>query len=293
MNTQADFRHELPVAQGAVDRLLLGNYIRQAEIGAFDEERGVEQSLRFNLTVEITPTAAIAGDDVDGILSYATLVQTIAAVLEEERLDLLETLADRIADRLLALTPVRHVQLKIEKLDRGPFALGIEIERANPSGAASVPDRSATRAPAPMVVMVPEALAGEARLQDWFDALLSQGRPVVLVASAEAVAMRAATRASQRQVDLLAMEQAAWRIAGRDARCRVVESRTELQYAIDQAFLAVWAPGRIVRRAPDPSVRDTLRGEALADWFARHLGAAGAHVMGPDGALTPVGEPAL
>ena len=60
MNTKPDFRSDRPLRAGA-NRLLLGNYVRQAEIGAFGEERGTEQTLRFNLTVETRPPVGPVG----------------------------------------------------------------------------------------------------------------------------------------------------------------------------------------------------------------------------------------
>lgn len=276
MNTQT-FRREVGRGREPVNRLLLGNYVRQAEIGAFGEERGVQQGLRFNAVVEtlVTETA----DDVDGILSYDMLVQSIDKVLDEERLDLLETLAERIADRLLALPLVTHVTLRVEKLDRGPFQLGVEIERAKPGGAGPLPERFAPGVH-PLVVMVPWTAVEDARLTGWLDALSATGRPVVLTVDPAPSPVHAATAEAQRQVDLLAMEQAAWAVAGRDSRICVVESRTELNYAIEQAFMAIWAPGRIVRRAQDPLVRDELGGRELATWFAGQLGVEDLRVLG-------------
>ncbi|MAC82152.1 MAG: diguanylate cyclase [Rhodobacteraceae bacterium] len=285
MNTQTTFRREIGRGREPVNRLLLGNYVRQAEIGAFGEERGIEQGLRFNVVAETLVTET-GGDDVDGILSYDMLVQSIDKVLDAERLDLLETLAERIADRLLALPLVTHVTLRVEKMDRGPFQLGVEIERARPGGAGPLPERFA-HAAQPLVMLVPWAAVGDARLPDWLDALAATGRPVVLTVDPAPSPVRAGTGDAQRQGDLLAMEQAAWAIAGRDARICVVESRTELNYAIDQAFLAVWAPGRIVRRAQDRRVRDDLRGRDLAAWFAGQLGVEDLRVLG-----APLAEPA-
>ena len=273
MNTKPDFRSDRPLRAGA-NRLLLGNYVRQAEIGAFGEERGTEQTLRFNLTVETRPPEGPVGadDDVDGILSYDTLVQTIDAVLHEERLDLLEPLAERVSDRLLALPMVTHVTLRIEKLDRGPFALGIEIERARPAGL-DLPDGLGAAHRAPVVAVVSAAAARDGRFGQWLSGLMELGKPVILTACDAPGPDAALDDGANRQIALLAMEQAAWAIAGRDDRCRVVESRTELKHAIDTGTPAVWAPARLVRRSNDPRVRHELIGDALVHWFALGLGA--------------------
>ena len=81
------------------------------------------------------------------------------------------------------LPTVGHVQLRVEKLDRGPFTLGVEIERSAPAGLAPLPDRIAA-GPVPVVAMVTPEAAGDPRLPDWFDRLAEPGRPVVLTACA-------------------------------------------------------------------------------------------------------------
>ena len=77
------------------DRLILRDYTRHGEIGAFTGEYGAEQGLRFNIVAEVT-VAADPHDDVDSVLSYDTLTQAIDDQLAQERLHLLETLAERI-----------------------------------------------------------------------------------------------------------------------------------------------------------------------------------------------------
>ena len=58
-----------------------------------------------------------------------------------ERLNLLETLAEKVAERLLAEPAAMRVFVRIEKLDVGPYALGVEIVRSR----AEVPVRVAHR----------------------------------------------------------------------------------------------------------------------------------------------------
>jgi dihydroneopterin aldolase len=75
------------------------------------------------------------------------VTEAIGVRLHAERINLLETLAARVAERILLLEPqAERVFVRIEKLDRGPFALGVEecAERdgmsprwANPSKFAS------------------------------------------------------------------------------------------------------------------------------------------------------------
>ena len=78
--------------------------------------------------------------------------------------------------------------------------------------------------------------------------------------------------AVQRRLDLLAFEQAAWRLAARDPRCVVVDSRTELDWGLRNGQLSVWAPSKIVVDARDDTPPAPLAMAALAPWLARRLG---------------------
>ena len=84
------------------DRISLRDHVVEAEIGAFQQERGTTQRLRFNIVVEVAAPEGPVADDVDKILSYDTITESIAFELAAERLNLLETLAERVADRIRA-----------------------------------------------------------------------------------------------------------------------------------------------------------------------------------------------
>ncbi|HBT02396.1 MAG TPA: diguanylate cyclase, partial [Citreicella sp.] len=47
---------------------------------------------------------------------------------------------------------------------------------------------------------------------------------------------------AQRRVDLLAIEQNGWRLAARDPRAKVVATRTELDWAMRNGQISLWAP---------------------------------------------------
>lgn len=255
------------------DRISLRDYVRPVEIGAFQEERGVTQRLRFNLVVEVGRPDLPLADDVDRILSYDTLAEAVDLALAEERLSLLETLAERIAARLLLEPRARRVFVRIEKIDRGPFALGVEIERARAgSGPGQAPADGFAR---PLVVFLANEAIADARLPAWLDELEALRLPVVLIVGMpEAARPQAGAAMPQRRIDLLALEQNAWVLAARDRRCLVVGSRTEITHAIHSGRIVVWAPSKIVLdllNGPEVAPRDAA---GLAAWFAGVLGAA-------------------
>ena len=107
-----------------LDRISLRDHVREVEIGAFQAERGTTQRLRFNVVVEVVALDEPVDDDVDRILSYDRVTEAIGAELAAERLNLLETLAERVALRILHEPQAMRVFVRIEKLDRKADVLG-------------------------------------------------------------------------------------------------------------------------------------------------------------------------
>lgn len=274
---------------GPLDRISLRDHIVEVEIGAFQAERGTTQRICFNVVVEVTPVENILDDDVDTILSYDKVTEAIAHELAEERLNLLETLAEKVAERILLEPQALRVFVRIEKLDRGPGALGVEIVRARRD---SAPTRLAADKPHPQLVYLSNKAIASDQLGAWIDQLASSERPIILcVGAPDSSAPQAEHPLAQRRIDLLAIEQNAWTLAGRDARCVVVNTRTELDWAMRHDQISVWAPSKIVLDAvdgPSASPRDAL---ALVLWFARHMEAADMLIIGetlPDAPDLPI-----
>ena len=155
------------------DRIMVRDYVLDVEIGAFQAERGTTQRVRFNVEVEVAGADGAATDDVDGILSYDTIVDAIGQALSEERLNLLETLAERIAALLLPEPRAARVHVQIEKLDRGPFDLGVKIvrdRRAPPKVDLQLED-----GPAPRFVLLSREAVADSLLPGFLDRLAQAG----------------------------------------------------------------------------------------------------------------------
>jgi dihydroneopterin aldolase len=250
------------------DRISMTEHLREIEIGAFQAERGVRQTVRFDVVVEVETRAEQAADDVDRILSYDTIVEAIDSALEAERVNLLETLAARIADGILAHPLAARVFVRIGKLDRGPFTLGVEIVRSAPSGRRRL-RLLADQAPRPVVVFLSNDAVDRDDLGALLDRLQAEDAPLILcVDRPDTQAPRAAHAMPQRRIDLLSIEQEAWRLAARDDRCVVVESRTELDWAMRHDGISVWAPSKLVLDAVHGPERHVTAPLALAHWLA-------------------------
>ncbi|MCF7700970.1 dihydroneopterin aldolase [Loktanella sp. M215] len=274
------------------DRISLRDYVVEVEIGAFQQERGHLQRVRFNVVVEVLPQTGPIDDDVDRILSYDRVTEAIGAELRAERINLLETLAARVAERILAEPQAERVFVRIEKLDRGPFSLGVEIVRARDGHKPAGQDHTA--APHPRVLFLSAAALESDRLTGWLDQAIAMSAPlIVCVGPAATAAPRAGHALAQRRIDLLAIEQNAWVLAARDPRLIVVGSRTELDWAMKNGQTCIWAPSKIVLDAVDGPAAGPAESVALVAWFAAQVEAAELLVIGAAAPETQVPTRAL
>ncbi|WP_028958177.1 dihydroneopterin aldolase [Sulfitobacter sp. 20_GPM-1509m] len=263
-----------------LDRISVRDYAVDVEIGAFQAERGKTQRIKFNIVVEVQPLTGPIDDDVDRILSYDKVTEAIAHELADERLNLLETLAERVADRILIEPQAVRAFVRIEKLDRGPGALGVEIVRARTEDTQPADEEETLH---PELVFFGNAAIASPHLTGWIDQLQAAGRPLIFcVGPSDVPAPQTGHRWTQRRIDLLAIEQNAWVLAARDARCVVVETHTELEWAMKNGQSCVWAPSKIVLDAvAGPSVQPS-DAVALAAWFASTYHASELLVIGAD-----------
>ncbi|WP_133485911.1 dihydroneopterin aldolase [Aliiroseovarius marinus] len=262
------------------DRISVRDHVVDVEIGAFQAERGVTQRLSFSVVVEVSDHGGADTDDVDDILSYDTITEAIMAELEAERLNLLETLAERIAQRLLLAPQPQRVFVRIEKLDRGPGKLGVEIVRDRNSGDAEV---EAQDAPAPILLFLSSNALNDEGLLTFLDQFEEDGAPTILIVDAELPLVQDSWAA--RNIVLLQADQAAWQLATIDPRAVPVGTRTELDWGLKNGQLSVWAPSKMVLDAVDAPVAISLPDLTL--WFAEQVQACQILWVGCDAPDTP------
>lgn len=283
-------RAEASAGAAPRDRISLRDHIVEADIGAFQQERGHKQRLRFNVVVEVRPVTEPLEDDVDRILSYDRITEAIAAELAAERLNLLETLAERVAERILAEPVAMRAFLRIEKLDVGPYALGVEIVRSRAERPLQRKGAEGDEAVHPLVVFLDNAAIADPGLSHHLDALQARGLPLILtVGLPDLPRAQTGHKPTQRRIDLLAIEQNAWTLAARDPRCVVVATRTEIDWAMKRGQTVVWAPSKLVLDAVDGP-----QGTApvtLALWLAETMAATALVVHG--GVAVPAGSRVL
>ena len=248
----------------ALDRISIRDYIKEVEIGAFQVERDLTQRVKFNVVVEVSDSSSSSSDDVDDILSYDMIIEAIDEQLNFERLNLLETLADRVSEQILSHQQAIRVFIRIEKLDRIPGSLGVEIVRDRKNSKHDK-DKSIIT---PSIVFIPNEIIQSNDLKDWLDAIAQYKKPTIICLENFFIPQKISLEIdSHHRIKLLAIEQAAWDLAGKDNRCVVVDTWTELDWSMKNNEVTVWAPSKMILDAVN---KPSLKSEPidLAIWLA-------------------------
>ncbi|MGA1828835.1 dihydroneopterin aldolase [Microbacterium sp.] len=83
--------------------------------GVYEQERRDGQQFVVDTTLYVSTAAAAASDDVAETVHYGEVAARIAQIVGGEPVNLIETLAQRIADAMLAYDGVRMVAVTVHK----------------------------------------------------------------------------------------------------------------------------------------------------------------------------------
>ena len=97
------------------DRIELRGLRVRGHHGVLPEERRDGQDFVVDAALSLDLRAAAASDDVRDTVHYGELAERLAAVVAGEPVDLLETLAERLAQMCLADPRVRSVEVTVHK----------------------------------------------------------------------------------------------------------------------------------------------------------------------------------
>jgi len=102
----------------------------RAVIGVHPWERQTEQTLTFSVDLATDIRPAAASDDLAGTLDYSAVAVTIADVVRAGKFQLIETAAERVAERLLAAHRLTWLRLELRKpIADGGYTAVVTIER--------------------------------------------------------------------------------------------------------------------------------------------------------------------
>jgi dihydroneopterin aldolase len=126
-----------PRKDESTDRVFVHDFVLPVRIGTYARERDKPQNVRFNVDVKVL-RASHAPEDMRDVFSYDVITDSIRMIVAQEHIALVEMLAERIAAVVLTHSRVASATVRVEKLDVGPGAVGVEIVRERPAEAAKV-----------------------------------------------------------------------------------------------------------------------------------------------------------
>jgi dihydroneopterin aldolase len=114
-----------------LDRILVKDLVLDFRIGVHAHEHLAPQKVRVNLELQVRPHNGPESDDIGDVLSYEDILNGIKAIATGRHINLVETLAEQIADLCLSDPRAVRARVRIEKLEIEPAAagVGVEIER--------------------------------------------------------------------------------------------------------------------------------------------------------------------
>jgi dihydroneopterin aldolase len=99
-------------------------------IGVYDWEREVEQALTFSVDMAADDARAAARDDLRDALDYSAVAHTVKCVVIEGKFQLIETAAERVAERLVADYGLTWVRVQVVKpITSEGYTAAITVER--------------------------------------------------------------------------------------------------------------------------------------------------------------------
>ena len=104
-------------------------------IGVFDWERRVRQTVILDLDIAADIRSAAASDELADTLNYKALAKRLIDFVEHSEFNLVETLAERVAEVVLKEFSVPWLRLRVNKQGavRGARDVGVIIERGKRS----------------------------------------------------------------------------------------------------------------------------------------------------------------
>ena len=115
-----------------MDKVFIKGLTIQTTIGFFQWEKEIKQTLVIDVDMAWNTANAAINDELEKTLDYAEISKAIEVFANENPVDLLETLAERMAVYLMSQFNIPWLKLKIGKPGavHNADTVGVEIERS-------------------------------------------------------------------------------------------------------------------------------------------------------------------
>jgi len=124
--------HSLPYADASrsVRHIFVRDFVTSAQIGVWEHEKDTHQKVRISVDLSVQEESA-HNDQLGNVVCYNDVVLNIQKIIAGGHINLVETLAEKIAESELSDIRVMSVRVKVEKLEavKDAASVGVEIER--------------------------------------------------------------------------------------------------------------------------------------------------------------------
>jgi FolB domain-containing protein len=111
-----------------LDRIHIRDLALRCIVGVYPEERREKQDVTINITLHADLRRACKSDRLDDTVDYKQIKKGVVALVEASRFQLVERLAQAVADLCLRDRRVRRVDVRVEKPAALRFARTVDVE---------------------------------------------------------------------------------------------------------------------------------------------------------------------
>jgi 7,8-dihydroneopterin aldolase/epimerase/oxygenase len=122
-------------AQNRIRHVFVRDLELKALIGVYGHEKGKPQPICVNVDLTVDEGTGAVADRLRNVVDYEKVVDAIRAIIARGHVNLVETLAEQVAEICLKDKRVLVARVRIEKLKAiaGAKSVGVEIERRSPN----------------------------------------------------------------------------------------------------------------------------------------------------------------
>jgi len=133
MTEKIRYQSQVQIADGVrkIRHVFIHDMVIDCSIGIYTHEKEHEQRVRINLDLAVGEGDHLINDDIRNVISYEDMAKGVEAIIAAGHINLVETLAENIAEMCLQDKRVFSARVRVEKLDiiANAESVGVEIER--------------------------------------------------------------------------------------------------------------------------------------------------------------------
>ena len=98
-------------------KILIRNLVFPMKIGIYKHEKFKEQRVRVNLELRVYQKKGSIDDRIDNVICYEDIIKLIKNIASSKHLNLVETLANKLANKFEKINQVKEIFIKVSKCE--------------------------------------------------------------------------------------------------------------------------------------------------------------------------------